>query len=99
MLHDISSYKIGYSLDHAKLGSIEARKLLKELNCFNEEEIDIICGSIFNHSSKQDVGNVYEEILKDADVLQHYSYNTNFLISENEKHRLSRILTELGINT
>ena len=98
MLHDISSYKMSYSLDHAKLGSIEARKILNELNCFNEEEIDTICVSIFNHSSKQDVGNVYDEILKDADVLQHYLYNTNFLINENEKHRLNTIFTELGIN-
>ena len=98
MLHDISSYKTGYSIDHAKLGSIEARKILNELNCFSLEEIDTICSSIFNHSNKQDIGNVYEEILKDADVLQHYLYNTNFLINENEKYRLSMLFAELGIN-
>ena len=98
MLHDISSYKTGYSIDHAKIGSIEARKILNEINCFSQEEIDIICDSIFSHSNKQDVGNIYDEILKDADVLQHYLYNTNFLINENEKDRLNLLFKELGIS-
>ena len=99
MLHDISSYKTGYSIDHAKIGSIEARKILNEINCFSQEEIDIICDSIFSHSNKQDVGNIYDEILKDADVLQHYLYNTNSLINENEKDRLNLLFKELGISS
>jgi uncharacterized protein len=98
MLHDISSYKTGDSTEHAKLGSIEARKILNEIKCFSQEEIDIICNSIFSHSNKQGIGNAYDEILKDADVLQHYLYNTNFLINENEKDRLDILLKELGIN-
>jgi uncharacterized protein len=98
MLHDISSYKTGDSTEHAKLGSIEARKILNEIKCFSQEEIDIICSSILSHSNKQDIGNAYDEVLKDADVLQHYLYNTNFLINENEKDRLDILLKELGIN-
>ncbi|MCQ4925074.1 HD domain-containing protein [Tissierella carlieri] len=98
MLHDIWSYKVGYSVDHGKLGSIEARKILNEINCFSEEEIDIICSSIFSHSNKQNVDNAYCEILKDADVLQHYLYNTNLPINENEKDRLNMLFKELGFN-
>jgi uncharacterized protein len=98
MLHDIHSYKYGYSVDHAKLGSIEARRILGDINCFSREEIDIICGAIYNHSNKQLTGNTYEEILKDADVLQHHTYNTSFKVSENEKERLSNLFIELGIN-
>jgi len=98
MLHDISSYKNGYSVDHSKLGSIEARKILKDTNCFNDNEIDIICNSISNHSDKHNVDNVYDEILKDADVLQHYLYNTNFQIEQKEKNRLSNLFSELNIN-
>ncbi len=98
MLHDIWSYKVGYSVDHGKLGSIEARKILNEINCFSEEEIDIICSSIFSHSNKQNVDNAYCEILKDADVLQHYLYNTNLPINENEKDRLNMLFKELGLN-
>jgi uncharacterized protein len=85
-------------VDHAKLGSIEARKILNEINCFSEEEIDIICNSIFSHSNKQDIDNAYSEILKDADVLQHYLYNTNLDINENEKDRLNILFRELELN-
>lgn len=98
MLHDISNYKIGYNNEHARLGSIEARKILNDMNCFSEEEIDTICNSIFSHSNKQDIGNVYEELLKDADVLQHYLYNTSFPVKENEKDRLEKLFIEIGIN-
>lgn len=98
MLHDIWSYKVTYSPDHAKLGSIEARQILNEVDCFCEEEVDIICRSISKHSNKQDIDNEYDEILKDADVLQHYLNNTNFTINDNEKCRLNIVLNELGIN-
>lgn len=99
MLHDISSYKIGYSTDHAKLGSIEARTILKDTNFFDEKEIDIICRAIYYHSDKLGIGEVYDEILKDADVLQHYLYNTNYPVNEKEKDRLSNLFKELGINS
>lgn len=97
MLHDIVTYKTGNSLEHSKLGSIEARKILNEAKCFNEEEINIICKAIYNHSDKHKIDDVYDEVLKDADVLQHYLYNTNFKISEKDKNRLSILLKEAGI--
>ena len=98
ILHDIWSFKVAYTPDHAKLGSIEARKILNEINCFSEEEIDLICSAIFKHSNKQDVDNEYDEMLKDADVLQHYLNNTNFPVNENEKDRLNMLFIELGIS-
>jgi uncharacterized protein len=97
MLHDISSYKTGCSVDHARLSSIEARVILNEIDCFSDEEIDIICSSILSHSNKQDIDNPYNEILKDADVLQHYLYNTSFPIKENEMDRMNVLFEELGI--
>lgn len=97
MLHDIARYKSGCSVEHARLGSIEARKILAECKCFNEKEIELICSSIANHSNKRNIDNPYEELLKDADVLQHYLYNTNLKIAEKEIDRLNSILAELGI--
>lgn len=97
MLHDIYTYKTGDGYEHAKLGSIEARKILNELRLFTEEEINIVCKAIYNHSNKNDIGGSYEEILKDADVLQHYSYNTGFPVAEHEEERLEKLFKELGI--
>ncbi|GFZ29933.1 metal-dependent phosphohydrolase [Clostridium zeae] len=98
ILHDIYTYKTGDSYEHAKLGSIEARKILNELKLFTEEEINIICKAIYNHSNKNDVGGIYEEILKDADVLQHFSYNIGFSVIEHEKERLAKLFKELDID-
>lgn len=97
MLHDIARYKSGCSAEHARLGSIEARKILAECKCFNEKEIELICSSIAKHSNKRDVDDPYEEVLKDADVLQHYLYNTDLKIAEKEMDRLKSVLQELGL--
>jgi uncharacterized protein len=97
MLHDISSYKTGNYVDHARLSSDEVKGIIGELGCFVEEEIKIICEMISNHSDKQTIDDVYSELLKDADVLQHYLYNTSFEIMPHESIRLTRIIDELGI--
>ncbi len=97
MLHDISTYRTGDALDHARLSSNQARRLLTELGCFSGEEITIICGAISSHSRKNEVGKVYDELLKDADVLQHYLYNTSIPPTAKERKRLASVLGELGI--
>lgn len=97
MLHDISTYKIGNSMDHSKLSSIEARRILSETKCFNEDEINVICKAIYTHSDKHNVDDIYDEILKDADVLQHYLHNPNNKVEEMEKKRLMDLLTEIDI--
>lgn len=97
MLHDIVTYKTGNSFEHSKLGSIEARKILNDAKCFNEEEINTICKAIYNHSDKHKIDEVYDEVLKDADVLQHYLYNTSLKVFEKDKNRLSILLKEVGI--
>lgn len=97
MLHDIVTYKTGNSVEHSKLGSIEARKILNEANCFSEEEINIICKAVYNHSDKHKVNDVYDEVLKDADVLQHYLYNTNLDVFEKDKNRLNVLLKEFEV--
>ena len=97
MLHDIHKYLTLNSEEHAALGSIDARKILNELKCFNNEEIDLICTAIYHHSDKNAFHGPYEELLKDADVLQHYLYNTSDYIQSNETTRLYALLKELKI--
>lgn len=99
MLHDISTYKTQYTPDHGILGAIEARKILEEIELFNENEIEVVCGAISKHSNKYNIDNEYDEVLKDAYVLQHYLYNTSFKVNEKEKDRLSKILSEFGVTS
>lgn len=98
MLHDISSYKTGSYDDHARLSAYEAKKIIVEVGGFTKEELVIVCEMISNHSDKHTINDIYSELLKDADVLQHYLYNTSFEIKEHERKRLTRVIEELGAN-
>ena len=96
MLHDVWRYKTGDPMDHATLGSAEARTILLELGCFTQEEIDAVSQAVFHHCDKAAVHGDFDELLKDADVLQHYLYNTTLKLPPFGP-RLIRILDELGV--
>jgi len=80
--------------NHAVNGAVFARKILEELKLTSDNETDIICTAIHNHSRKNEVHSEIDEILKDSDVLQHYLYNPS-IKSKNE--RMKKALSELGI--
>ena len=95
MLHDIYTYKYGYVKEHGLLGVPEAEKILRKINTFTDEEIQIIKYAITYHSDKKTKHDQYSELLKDADVLQNSLYNTSFEI----KHvkRLKKIFKSFGV--
>lgn len=95
MLHDIYSYKFGYVKDHAIRGATEAENLLKGLNVFTDEEIEIVRNSIFNHSDKKTKHDKYSELIKDADTLQNSLYNNTFEIKHTK--RLKKTFKNLRI--
>jgi uncharacterized protein len=106
MLHDIWNYKIGDTPDHGQLGADEARVILTELASFSPEEIDLICHAISRHTDKQSVNSDLDELLKDADVFQHYLYNPSLFkataSADSVSHpmrikRLHRVMADLGL--
>lgn len=99
MLHDIYSYANKDSENHAHKGADMARNILNSLVIFNEDEINLICTAIYNHSDKDIVHDTLDEILKDADVMQHILYNPLFEIKPHEKKRFDDLKREfmLGI--
>lgn len=97
MLHDIWAYKTGKPADHARLGAIAAKQLLRESGDFTDDEISIICAAIACHSNKGDIDNDICELLKDADVLQHYLYNTLLEVPGSHIERLDAIFKELNL--
>lgn len=94
MLHDISSYKTGDPEDHARLSAREADRILGELGGFADEERRIIGSAITHHSDKDALHDPMDELLKDADVLQHYLYNTSLPVAPSRRRRLSAVLSE-----
>jgi uncharacterized protein len=75
MLHDLVTYESGDAKNHAARSAARAKEILSELGCFSEEEIACIHSAISHHSDKASHGGPYEELLKDADVLQHDLYD------------------------
>lgn len=99
MLHDIYSYANMDSQDHAHKGAVMARNILDSLDVFSEEEKNLICTAIYNHSNKSIVHESLDEILKDADVMQHVLYNPLFDIKQHEQTRFSFLKKELDLES
>ena len=97
LLHDIYAYQTGNRKDHAHQGALRARTILQELNLFSEEEIDIITGAIYRHSDKNAVDSPFDEVLKDADALQHFLIMPLVAPAPHEAARISKLKEELGM--
>ncbi len=97
LLHDIYTYEMHDSTDHAHKGSLLAKDILCSFGSFSSEEIDKISQAIYNHSDKTNIDTSFDEILKDADVLQHCLYNPLADVAEHEKDRFRRLKEELGL--
>ena len=96
LLHDLWAYKSGSYDDHAHLGAEYARKVLGEL--VTHEEMEIICSSIDHHDSKGEVGAPMDEILKDADVIDHSLTDPTKEIRAHEQKRFAKLCEELGLS-
>lgn len=97
MLHDIYTYSMMDTKDHDHKGSAMAKEILNSMNIFNDNEIEIVCNSIYNHSSKGIKHSSFDEVLIDADVLQHCLYNPLFAVAVHEKARFENLKLEFGL--
>jgi len=96
MLHDIYQVTNGTTEGHAAKGAIVAERILKSLHMYSDEEIAVITTAISRHSKKRKFHEPYDELLKDADVMSHSLYNTDYPLIEKDAARYYSILEELG---
>ena len=97
MLHDLHAYKSGSYDDHAHLGAELARKILEEIGITSKEETDIICSAIYHHDDKLVIDSPMDEILKDADVIDHCFKDSLKPVKEKEQRRYDALCKELGL--
>ena len=97
LLHDLHAYKSGSYDDHAHLGAEYARKLLEKLAITTPEETDVICTAIWHHDSKAEVDGPMDEILKDADVIDHSLSDPTKEVKAHEVARYVKLREELGL--
>lgn len=96
MLHDYTKYVYNEEENHAEKSALCARKILENISHFSEEEIELVCRAIYNHSNKKAEDAPFDEILKDADEMQHYFRNPmeDYCL---QKDRTQKLMNELGI--
>ena len=97
MLHDICYMTGRGSQNHQLRGAEQAEEILKAMNLYSDDEINIITSAISKHGDKGTVHEPYDELLKDADVMDHCLYNADFSIEKWEEVRYKNLLTEFGL--
>jgi putative nucleotidyltransferase with HDIG domain len=98
-LHDIG--RIMYNIldeTHARVGAKEAERILNNVDVFSIHEIKLICNAIEQRSNKTIIGGKYEELIKDADIIDRYLFNRPRFQNEDEGHRIPKVKKELNLN-
>ncbi len=93
MLHDFGRVVTGVHEKHAQAGYEPVKNFLKDMDIFQDKQIEEIALAVREHSNKGKVGTPLEEIVKDADVLDFYQYGFQ-LQREDQKERLKKLLQE-----
>ena len=97
MLHDLHAYKTGSYEDHAHKGADLAREILGELKLTDQTETDMICSAIYHHDDKQVEDSLLDEVLKDADVIDHCFKDLSKAVKEKEQMRFDKLCAEFGM--
>ena len=97
LLHDLYAYNSGSYDDHARKGADLAKKVLSDLGSVSNNEIDTICSAIWHHNDKENTDSPMDEVLKDADVIDHSLTDPTKAVKEHEMERFLRLCEEFGI--
>ena len=96
MVHDIYTYRTGLSRLHAENSAEDGRMLLREAGYSVDDRLTI-CDAVWHHSDKAVVHGPYAELLKDADVWQHYLYDVAAPVRCADEKRLRQLLVAQGL--
>jgi len=99
MLHDLTSYETGDPTDHAPRSARRAAEILRSLGFFTKAEVEAIASAIRHHSDKASVHGPFEELLKDADVLQHHLYDPECPPHPTHAERSARLARQYRLMT
>lgn len=98
LLHDIAYVQHGTYERHDELGASIAKRIMEEAQLFTEDETKIVAAAILHHDDHATVHGAYDEILKDADILQPYLNDVTKKANPKIAHKLKALFTELGLS-
>lgn len=98
ILHDLGRIPTGVFEGHDMSGVPLVKGLLERSRAFTKKEVDLIVRLTQKHRQKDEVGDPYEECIKDADVLDIYLSGIAGWKRRMEPHRqrLEKLSKELG---
>lgn len=83
---------------HGAVGAKRVKEILESQGDYTKEELDIIFKAIENHSNKKDIGDPYDEIVKDADIIERiFIMKERYEKNKKKRKRLKGALGELGL--
>lgn len=96
-LHDLHAYATGIRALHAVSGAEMVRPILRDSGLFTNDDVRQVVVAIFHHSDKAGRHDPLSEVLKDADVLQHYLRDPGDAVSLDEAARLAQMAGAFGL--
>ncbi|HWT75240.1 MAG TPA: HD domain-containing protein [Mobilitalea sp.] len=97
LLHDNYVYFTGSYMCHGQSGAEMARPAIRDMKLFTDHEKMLILSAVFYHSMKEQIHDEYDEVLKDADILQSFFYDPAHQVPYKAVPRINKILDELHI--
>ena len=74
-----------------------AKEILEKLKLTDGTETDMICSAIYHHDDKLAVDSPMDELLKDADVIDHCLKDASKAVKEKEQARFDKLCSEFGM--
>jgi len=99
LLHDVYFIKFGTYKDHDILGAEIAKDILIDTGLFSAEEIEIVSQAIARHDSRQEVHDMYDEVLKDADIAFPHFVHLPEIVKPEVAPRVMVVFEELSITS
>jgi len=97
LLHSYYYYKTGIREFPGPNSAEAVRPIIRDIQIFSNEEMIIILRAIFYQDYRNQAHGPYEEIMKDAIVLQRFFQNSGSQVPPLDARRLENILDELTI--
>lgn len=97
MMHDIYAYTSGNRINHAERGAAICRSIMTDMRIFSYDEIKMVFSAVYHHSDKSAVHTPFDELLKDADVMQHCYYNPLYAPEPHERERFLKLKNEFAL--
>ena len=98
LMHDIALLTSNDYENHCRNGAQIAKEILEDTELFSEDETNIITSAILYHTDFEEyTESLYDELLKDADIIQPFFNDIPEPAWQPAKPRLEKMMIELNI--